>query len=345
MKKFLDRVDIKFNLQIAIAMAISISLAYSLNLKYAAAAGIVTLATVQSTKRETLKIAAKRLVGYIIMVILSVIIFNIIGYNVIAYGVFVLIFGMINSFMGSVEVLSSNAVMATHFLDSASTDLVLISNENYIFVIGVGVGILVNILSPVLYPSFKDKRRELDEYMKGILHILQKRVQFDFEVDGKEVDRQLAYLSDEAEFVRAKSFIAETKAMLYEYSGNRFMDDESYYLEYFDMRSNQLSFLENIWEDSKSLNTPTKEANDIGDFIGLIIREYKEYNGVTNLLDEGDELMKYFRDSQLPKDRKEFENRAILYIIMQDLISMLKLKRGFVHGLSYEIKKKYWMEV
>ena len=62
MRQKFKNFNFNFNIQIAIAMAIAIGLGYLLKLRYATAAGIVTLATVQSTKKETLRVAMKRLI-------------------------------------------------------------------------------------------------------------------------------------------------------------------------------------------------------------------------------------------------------------------------------------------
>jgi Predicted membrane protein len=53
-----------------------------------------------------------------------------------------------------------------------------------------------------------------------------------------------------------------------------------------------------------------------------------------SLLEDIDKLYKVFRDSELPKTRKEFESRAILYYILTDFEKFLLLKRDFYveHG-------------
>ena len=44
----------------------------------------------------------------------------------------------------------------------------------------------------------------------------------------------------------------------------------------------------------------------------------------------------------LPKDRQEFENRAILYHILMDIEEFLLLKKRFVETLDEKQKKIYW---
>lgn len=53
----------------------AVLLAAALQLQFAYAAGIITLLTIQDTKKETVRITAKRMIIFVIMTILSAVIF------------------------------------------------------------------------------------------------------------------------------------------------------------------------------------------------------------------------------------------------------------------------------
>ena len=59
----------------------AVLLAAALQLQFAYAAGIITLLTIQDTKKETVRVTAKRLVIFIRMTILSAVIFPLAGYH------------------------------------------------------------------------------------------------------------------------------------------------------------------------------------------------------------------------------------------------------------------------
>ena len=57
----------------------AVLLAAALQLQFAYAAGIITLLTIQDTKKETVRITAKRMIIFVIMTILSAVIFPLAG--------------------------------------------------------------------------------------------------------------------------------------------------------------------------------------------------------------------------------------------------------------------------
>ena len=65
----------------------AVLLAAALHLQFAYAAGIITLLTIQDTKKETVRIALKRIVIFVIMTILAVLVFPLAGYHVWAFGI------------------------------------------------------------------------------------------------------------------------------------------------------------------------------------------------------------------------------------------------------------------
>lgn len=228
MDKLVKRLRLKINVEIAVAMAISIYIAYMVDLKYAAAAGILTLATVQNTRKETILLTVKRLVGYLLMLVVAFLVFSQLGYNVVAYGVFVLVFAVMCSFLDMVQIITTNAVMATHFLDSQSMGWDMVANETWMFVIGVSVGVLVNIISPVFSLDFKKERKEMDDGLKEIFYLLHLKLRGIYEVQGAKEAKEVFDLYLEKKIKETKGFIKESEERLLEYANNVIFTDEKY---------------------------------------------------------------------------------------------------------------------
>lgn len=343
MKNLSAKMNLRINMEIAIAMAISIYISYLMDLRYAAAAGIITLATVQNTRKETIKLSIKRLFGFVLMVILSIIIFNNYGFNVISYGGFVLLFAAFFSFLDMPEIISTNAVMATHFLDTGNTSMEMVVNETWIFVIGVGVGVVVNILGPVFSINFDKEKDELDTRIKRMFDLLQNKLRGIYQIVDKQEVVELYDIYINNQLKEIKKYINEAHKRLTEHSDNLIFTDENYMIEYFNMRKEQLAFLDKIFESTKRIDKPREESKIIADYINKIISEYHETNTVEGLLEEGANLREYFRKSKLPTDREEFESRARLYMILEDIISLLHIKRDFARSLTKEQIDKYWL--
>lgn len=338
-----QKIDFHYGIQIALAMAISITLGYYFELNNPIATGVVTLATIQMTKRETLKVAFRRFLAFIAMIIISVVIYNFIGFNVIGFFVFVIIFSSIISYFGAVEVLSSNIVMSTAFLVAKDTSWPVIQNEIIVFIIGVGIGVVVNILVPVFLKNFVEKKVEIDEIHKKIYDILYDRFRGIYKLEGKSIVKEKAYDNDHLVFENANKLLDEYIAELKKHNGNMLLSEEDYYIEYFEMRKRQIIILQDIWEHSKNLEATLEESMIIADFLKEIRTQFHETNTNVKLLERSDQLMEFYRKKELPKTRMEFEIRANLYNIFNKIIYLLEIKYEFVKSLSQDDIKKYWM--
>ena len=79
-RKILQRLQLIKSLKIAAAAAIAIGLAGELGLKYSATAGIITVLSIQNTKRETLKSAGNRWLAFLCALALSKLSFTLLIY-------------------------------------------------------------------------------------------------------------------------------------------------------------------------------------------------------------------------------------------------------------------------
>ena len=310
--------DIIKLIKYVVGSVVAVLLAAALRIEFAYAAGIITLLTIQDTKKETVKIAAKRIVIFIIMTILSAAVFPLAGYHVWAFGVVLIPYLICCIALDMKEAIAPIAVLCTHYISAGSCNAGMILNEFLILVIGAGVGILLNMFMP-------DSRAKLVEYQRTVddkmIHIL-KRMALYMERDNKsdytgecfdELDKMLINLKKEA---------------LY-YMNNHFLGENDYYYEYMQMRARQCSILKRVYSDIVRLTTTPQQVRALADFVEKIANEFGEENDVQGLLEELEALKESYTVSELPKSREEFENRAMLYHIMEDLKVFLQIKREF----------------
>lgn len=310
--------DIIKLIKYVVGSVVAVLLAAALRIEFAYAAGIITLLTIQDTKKETVKIAAKRIVIFIIMTILSAAVFPLAGYHVWAFGVVLIPYLICCIALDMKEAIAPIAVLCTHYISAGSCNAGMILNEFLILVIGAGVGILLNMFMP-------DSRAKLVEYQRTVddkmIHIL-KRMALYMERDNKsdytgecfdELDKMLINLKKEA---------------LY-YMNNNFLGENDYYYEYMQMRARQCGILKRVYSDIVRLTTTPQQVRALADFVERIAGEFAEENDVQGLLEELEALKESYTVSELPKSREEFENRAMLYHIMEDLKVFLQIKREF----------------
>ena len=299
----------------------AVLLAAALQLQFAYAAGIITLLTIQDTKKETVKIAVKRLVIFLIMTVLSVLIFPLAGFHVWAFGIVLIPYLFCCMALDMKEAIAPIAVLCTHYISAQSCSADMIRNEFLILVTGAGIGVLWNLFMP-------DGRKRLVSYQKTvddkIVHIL-RRMALYIELEDKsdytgscfeELDAMLADLKKEA---------------LY-YMNNHLIGENDYYYEYMQMRARQCSILKRIYADIVRLTATQEQGKKLADFIQKTATEFTEENDTESLLSELEELHSYYEKQELPTSREEFENRSMLYHILEDMKIFLDIKRNFITG-------------
>ena len=294
----------------------AVLLAAALQLQFAYAAGIITLLTIQDTKKETVRVTAKRLVIFIIMTILSAVIFPLAGYHVWAFGIVLIPYLFCCMVLDMREAIAPIAVLCTHYISTQSCSPVMIMNEFLILIIGAGIGTLWNLFMP-------DGRRQLLNYQKI--------------VDDKMVYRMALYieLEDKSDYTGScfddlDAMLADLKKEALRYMNNHLITEDDYYYEYMLMRARQCDILKRIYADIIRLTATQEQGKKLADFIKKTAEEFAEQNDVSTLLSELEKLHSDYERQELPVTRQEFENRSMLYHILEDMKAFLEIKKKFV---------------
>lgn len=128
----------------------------------------------------------------------------------------------------------------------------------------------------------------------------------------------------------------------YKYKNNTFSSHPSYYIHYFEMRTQQCNVLHNLHYQMKRLRFMPKQAKVIADYISYMKDYIVEMNAPTEQIDKLEALISDMKIEPLPETREEFESRAVLFHILLDLEEFLVFKRRFVEGLEDIHKDIYW---
>ena len=297
----------------------AVLLAAALQLQFAYAAGIITLLTIQDTKKETVRVTAKRLVIFIIMTILSAVIFPLAGYHVWAFGIVLIPYLFCCMVLDMREAIAPIAVLCTHYISAQSCSPAMIMNEFLILMIGAGIGTLWNLFMPDGKRQLLNYQKTVDEKMVYILRRMALYIELEDKSDYtgscfEELDAMLANLKKEA--IR--------------YMNNHLITEDDYYYEYMLMRARQCDILKRIYADIIRLTTTQEQGKKLADFIRKAADEFAEQNDVSSLLSELERLHHYYEQQKLPVTRQEFENRSMLYHILEDMKAFLEIKRKFI---------------
>jgi len=318
------------SLKIAVAALLSIFIAGEMGLAHSATAGIITVLSIGRTKRETFRSAANRGMAYICALVLAVLCFKLLGYTLPGFALYLFLFAFLCMAAGWQEAITTDSVLISHFLNEGSMDWQLVGNETMLFIIGVGLGILVNLHLHSKEADFEKLAEEVDGQMKGILR------------------RMCAWLQssdksgyDEVCFVKLEEAIRQAKLCAAANYNNSLFRKNTGELDYIRMREQQAVVLKGIYQNIKSLAYLPGQAAKVAAFFAEVEQGYHKENTVAKLLGRLREFLEEMKQEQLPADREEFEARAILFYILMQMEELLQIKwRFIVNGRQNEAEER-----
>ncbi len=295
-----------------------------LELDNATSSGIITMLTLVTTKLETIRLSAYRILTFYGATVVAFVVFPRVDNIVIAFGVFMLIVVFFTEMAGIKATLSVNAVIGTHFLITHDFSREFILNEFLLVVIGISIAMLLNSFGN---NNNSEKRlihniKYTEHYLEVILGLIA-----DYLRNGKlerNVWNDIKILEAHIEHFLELSF---------EYKENTFNKDKEYYVHYFEMRLMQCEILEGLHYEVKKISKMPKQAEMVAECLYEIKGQVLELNDPIDAISSFEEMFERMREQELPKTRDDFEARAKLYHILMDLEEFLYLKKRYVESV------------
>lgn len=307
------------SLKIAVAALLSIFIAGELGLDSSATAGIITVLSIQKTKRETVKSAVNRILAYGCALILAWICFQMLGFTLPAFAVYLFLFAFLCMFAGWQEAITTDSVLISHFLLEGNMRLPMLGNETLLLVIGAGMGILVNLHLHSREADFVKLADEVDRQIKGIL---------------KNMAEWLSeHNRDKYEsgcFTKLEDSLRNAKLCAAANYNNSFFQKDTYQLDYIRMREQQTVVLKGIYKNIKKVVYLPEQASTVAALFADVEQAYHKENTVVELLERLRSVLEEMKKETLPRSREEFEARAILFYILLQMEELLLIKRRFI---------------
>ena len=308
--------------KIALAAVLSILTANLLGLDYAITAGIITVLSIQNTKRETLQTARDRGLAFLCALILSYLCFRWLDFSVIAFILYLFLFAFLCLSAGWGQAIAMDSVLISHFLTEQRFDSAMVVNELLVFAVGTLYGILINLHLRKKEVEFDRLSKLVDDEIKGIIHRMAENIRQEDKTN---------YHSDC--FVRLEDKIHLAKECALRNWNNTLWSQSAYELDYIRMRENQRRVLKNIYDSIVRITMLPAQTMQVAAFFEEIEAQYHRDNNVEELLRLLEKMLSDMKRETLPQSREEFEARALLFYTLMQLEEFLTLKNKFV--LSY----------
>lgn len=306
-------------LKISIGVTLAIFIAQIVGLTYSTTAGIIAMLSILDTRKQTYTVGIKRMGTSLMAIVIATVLFQFYGHNLIIFALFLVIYVPLLTVLKSTEGLTVSTVLVTHIYTLGTLGLPVMMNEMGLMVIGVLVAWSMNLHMPNVEQEIRQLQVESEKLMKLILHKM--KLQLLNQCSIEEQEGILAQLNIVLKKGLEKSFT---------YSSNYFLKDNSYFIRYFQMRRQQYYMLVHMEKYFEHIFTTLHEAKLLSEFTESLADEFKECNNGEEALRRIDDLKAYYKQSDLPKTREEFENRATLYQYLNDLTYFVEIKNRFI---------------
>ena len=306
-------------LKIAVGSCMAVAVAQFFELPYATSAGIVTLLTVQNTRRDTIRLAAERLLSFLLSVLLVFVCFRYIGkLEWVNYGVYIFLMVHVCYFFGWENTISVNAVMGTHYLLTPDYSLNFAASELAVIAIGTALALLMNWHMPSNLKILREDIRRAEDDMQQVLQEL--ACYLEGKLDGAHIWLDLDQLEQS---------IHRGLDRAHEHAHNTLSEEDHYYIEYMEMRLQQCALLQAIRHRVWKIDGMPEQAKIISDYLRYLAPYVHEKNIPDRQSADLQQVFDQMKQQPLPESRDEFESRAILYHVLLDLEDFLFVKKRF----------------
>ncbi|WP_419725542.1 aromatic acid exporter family protein [Terrisporobacter petrolearius] len=304
----MNKTDALKVIKLSFGSILAIIIASLFNLQYSIVAGVITLLVVKDTKKETLAGALSKLFGFILCTIYSYICFCLLGYNLFAFSLYIFITIGTCFALKISNVIAMCVVISSHYLLQGSMSTYWILNETGLFIIGAGIGIIINMFMPSNFHKIYIGQQKLQEQVSLIL--------IDIANIIRDPDKDISFQHN---IDKLNKLINNSTKDAYDNINNNLLSDTQYFLEHMEIIKSQRDVLSTLYDLVSQLNCVPYQGYVLSIFINKVGNTSFESDTITNLLNDLDMIYKDMKIQPLPKNRDEFENRAILFLCLTEL--------------------------
>lgn len=304
----MNKIDISKILKLSLGSSLAIFIAYFFQLQYAMVAGIITLLVVKDTKKETIKGALGKLLGFILCTLYSYLCFNFLGYNLWSFSLYILIIISTCFVLNIRYVIAMCVVISSHYLLQESMSIYWILNETGLFIIGAGIGIIINMFMFSNKEHIYEGQQKLQKQVSLILVEISEMIN----KPGRDnnIKHNISILSNLID--------SSTKAAYFNINNN-LLSDTKYFLDHMEIIKSQRNILNTLYDLVSQLNYLPAQGQIVSNFINKVGNTSFEVNTVNDLLNDLEKMYNDMKTQPLPQDRDEFENRAILFLCLIEM--------------------------
>lgn len=295
----------------AVGVCLSILIAELLQLSYYSSAGILTLLCIQRTRKQSIAAVLDRFFACLIGMLMSSALFWLLGYHVWSILALYLLFIPVLVRFKLQNGIASSSVIMMHSYVSGHVALSFFANELGIIVVGLGVALLVNLYMPGLDRQIDQFKSEVSAKMASIFEELGHYLR---EGHSLWAGRELLELGDLLKQARHLAVLEVENNV----TGK--LNPFYYYVE---RKSQQFQIIERMVPLVSRIELRLEQGERIGEFLQQLGHNVDRMDNSQEFLQQLKAIREYHKRLPMPGDRNEFESRASLFTLANELESFL----------------------
>ncbi len=320
-------------LKIAIGSTLAIVVAQMLDLQYATSAGVITLLTIQNTRRATFDLAIKRIISLFFTIALASLLCIQNADIVLCFGSFMLVLVFVSYLFGWEGALSVNSVIGAQVLVLESAiSLEFALNEAMIVFIGIAIAVVLNLWmvdkreeikgdiqefeADFPYVETDDQLRCIEE-IKGDMHMVEEKIQGIMAAMVRHLLRQEKLREDKGHIVTLIEGIETIMEKAMDNMDNTLSDHSQYFIEYLNMRKSQCVVLLQVTRTLRAMDMVPDQAKIVATVMEKVSGAVHETDNAKEMIQELEIVLKVLENKGLPKTQEAFESQAMMFLILK----------------------------
>ncbi|WDH74807.1 aromatic acid exporter family protein [Exiguobacterium marinum] len=318
-------------LKTAVAAGIAMLISETIHLDYFVFAAIIAILSIQETRKKSIRASYERVMASLLAIGMGAAMFTLLGYSPVTLTLYFVIFIPLVQQLKLQDGLITSVVILTHLYTEAQFSVELFINELLLIVIGVGVGLVVNMYMPTLDREIERIKDSIDRSLAVLFY------------DVAACVETGVYNNHSMMLIKTRDYLKEGKDLSLRRMGNSIgkRNEDMDYL-YFRMRERQYDILKRVADNAREITMVVNEAKPVATFLRRVGDHVNEQADASVFLQELEEMIEHYRKNvPLPTTREEFEVRSSLLNILSDVKSYLILKERYIlllkeHGHARE---------
>lgn len=318
------------SIKIALAVVVAVLLTGALKMEFYSSIATIVIVSMLSPKKQSLKSAGTRLLASIISLVLSSLLFSLLGFSLAVFALYILIFTFLMYIFDMKIAIVLNVVLVMHIYALEEISLEILLNEFALMFIGITIALIFNYFTIDIEEELINYQEDVESMFDAI-----------FKNMGRCLNNQCDHQEVKKDLVELEKLLSKAKNRSYDYMNSYYIQENTYYVEYFSMRKQQYHIVKSMQEFLKYSFLKQEEVILLKEFTDKFVNNTKMLTTCSLQIKRLEKIKYHFsHEAELPTTIEQLQKRIALHQYLYALEDFVNVKVRFIekHELKLKIK-------